>query len=120
MRTMYLIVALCISLALFLATPATMIGFSPGLGFESLTFVGDSGSESISMLDASVIVIAMIGVMLTAYFGQIVISKGELRADSVGRLRSQNLSVKIRDRTERLVLLMRAWFGSFEIRRSAG
>lgn len=118
MRISYLIVALCISLALFLATPATMIGFSPGLGFESLTFVSDSGS--VSMLDASVIVIAMIGVMLTAYFGQIVISKGELRADSVGRLRSQNFSVKIRDRTERLVLLMRAWLGLFEIRQSAG
>lgn len=117
MRTMYLIVALCISLALFLATPATMIGFSPGLGFESLTFV-DSGS--VSMLDASVIVIAMIGVMLTAYFGQIVISKGELRADSVGRLRSQNFLVKIRDRTQGLTLVIRAYFGSFEIRPSAG
>ena len=117
MRMSYLIVALCISLALFLATPATMVGFSLGLGFESLTFVGDSGSAFI--LDASVIVIAMIGVMLTACFGQTVISR-ELRADGVGRLRSQNFLVKIRDRTRRLALLIRAWFGSFEIRRSAG
>lgn len=117
MRISYLIVALCISLALFLATPATMIGFSPGLGFESLTFVSDSGS--VSMLDASVIVIAMIGVVLMAYFGQM-ISKGELRADSVGRLRSQNFLVKIRGSTRKLMFVIRAYFGSFEIRRSAG